>query len=158
MWPQHIYSQPEVCRYLQEEPWTTTDAVKNVSDRMKKTDLTGPSAALAIVIEHDRTPIGDVALWLTNKDYAVAEIGWVLDPEFSGKGFAREAVSEVLQFAFETHGLHRVAAQMDARNISSAKLAAAVGMRQEAHLRQDWWNKGEWTDTLVFAMLNSDRT
>ncbi|MET3511068.1 RimJ/RimL family protein N-acetyltransferase [Plantibacter flavus] len=31
-------------------------------------------------------------------------------------------------------------------------------MRREAHLRQDWWNKGEWTDTVVFGLLASDRS
>jgi RimJ/RimL family protein N-acetyltransferase len=46
---------------------------------------------------------------------------------------------------------------MDARNTASAKLARRIGMRQEAHLRQDWWSKGEWTDTLIFGMLASDR-
>ena len=30
-------------------------------------------------------------------------------------------------------------------------------MRREAHHRQNWWSKGEWTDTLVYAMLASDR-
>ena len=39
----------------------------------------------------------------------------------------------------------------------AAKLAERIGMKREAHLRQDWWSKGEWTDTLVFAMLASDR-
>jgi aminoglycoside 6'-N-acetyltransferase len=30
-------------------------------------------------------------------------------------------------------------------------------MQHEAHLRQDWWSKGEWTDTVVYGMLASDR-
>ena len=45
---------------------------------------------------------------------------------------------------------------MDARNEASAQLAQRVGMKAEAHLRQDWWNKGEWTDTLIYAALASD--
>ena len=104
-----------------------------------------------------RVPVGDVALWLTDRERRVAEIGWVFDPVHHGNGYAREAVAAVLRVAFDEYGLHRVAAQMDARNAASAKLAAAVGMHREAHLRQNWWSKGEWTDTLVFAMLRSDR-
>ena len=46
---------------------------------------------------------------------------------------------------------------MDSRNTASAKLARRIGMREEAHLRKDWWSKGEWTDTLIFGMLASDR-
>ena len=48
-------------------------------------------------------------------------------------------------------------AQLDARNTASARLATAVGIRPEAHMRQDWWNKGEWTDTLVVGMPAGDR-
>ena len=132
-------------------------AAGHVEERLAKTDLDGEAAALAMVIEHEGTPVGDVLLWLIDAERRVAEIGWVLDPGHGGQGLAREAVGEVLRVAFDHHRLHRVAAQMDARNTASAKLAAAVGMRREAHLRQDWWNKGEWTDTLIFAMLASDR-
>ena len=82
--------------------------------------------------------------------------GWVLDPDHGGRGFATEAVGAVLGQGFERHRLHRVSAQMGAGNIASAALARRVGMQQEAHLRQDWWSKGEWTDTLIFGMLATD--
>lgn len=155
-WLHGIYSRPDVARYLLEGPWTRDDAEKHVAERLKKTDLDGDSNALALVIEHDGDSVGDVQLWLTDVDHRVAEIGWVLDPEHGGKGFAREAVEEVLRVAFEHFNVHRVAAQMDARNTASARLAESVGMRREAHLRQDWWSKGEWTDTLIFGLLESD--
>src|SRR5690606_40932683 len=61
-----------------------------------------------------------------------------------------------LSAAFDVYGLHRVAAQMDARNSASARLAERVGMRREAHLRSNWWCKGEWTDTLIYARLADD--
>lgn len=155
-WLHDIYSNPDVARFLLDEPWSADDATRHATERAAKTRLDGEPGALALVIEHEGTPIGDVLLWLTDKVRRVAEIGWVLHPAHGGHGFAREAVAEVLRIAFEHHRLHRVVAQMDARNRPSARLASAVGMQQEAHLRQDWWNKGEWTDTLVFASLLDD--
>ncbi|TCP55006.1 RimJ/RimL family protein N-acetyltransferase [Tamaricihabitans halophyticus] len=154
---QRIYARPDVARFLLEEPWTAEDAIARVDERLTRTDLDGESEALALVIEYDSATIGDIALWFTDKEHRMAEIGWVLDPEFGGQGFATEAVHAVLEASFEVYGLHRVSAQMDARNTASARLASKVGMRREAHLRQNWWSKGEWTDTLVFAMLASDR-
>lgn len=156
VWLHRIYSRPDVARYLLDEPWSAADAARHVAERLMKTDVDG-AGALALVVEYEGMPVGDVLLWLTDTERRVAEIGWVLDPEHGGQGFAREAVAEVLRLAFEHYRLHRVAAQMDARNTASATLAGAVSMVQEAHLRQDWWNKGEWTDTLVFAMLATDR-
>ena len=109
------------------------------------------------MVEHAGVPVGDVILWLTDRERGVAEIGWALDPRHAGQGFAREAAAALLDLGFETSGLHRVVAQMDARNTASARLAETLGMRREAHHRQDLWSKGEWTDTLVYAMLASDR-
>ena len=152
-----IYSQPDVARYLLEDPWTPSTAAEKVSKRLARMDLDGPDGALALVIERELAPIGDVALWYTDRECRVAEIGWVLDPDHGGQGFAVEAVRSVLDLAFDHYRLHRVAAQMDARNTASAKLAASAGMRHEAHLRQNWWSKGEWTDTAIFGMLAADR-
>lgn len=155
-WLHTIYSRPEVARYLLVEPWSVEDAAKEISKRLIRSDLDGDARALALVLERDGVPIGDVALWLVDAERRVAEIGWALDPGLQGHGYAREAVGAVLRLAFEHYRLHRVAAQMDARNLASAKLAAAVGMQPEAHLRQDWWSKGEWTDTVIYGMLATD--
>lgn len=157
-WLLSVYSRPDVARYLLDEPWDQARATDQIGKRLPRVDLGSEVGALALVIEQEGRPVGDVALWLPDKERPeVAEIGWVLDPDHGGHGYAREAVTAVLDLAFDHYGLHRVAAQMDARNTSSARLAEAVGMRPEAHLRQDWWSKGEWTDTLVFGMLASDR-
>ncbi|SED78064.1 GNAT family N-acetyltransferase [Ruania alba] len=156
-WLHSVYSRPDVARYLLDEPWTIEDAERHAAERAEKTDLDGDSGALALIIERDDEPIGDVTLWFTDRKRRVAEIGWVLDPGFGGHGYAAEAVRAVLDLAFDHYRAHRVAAQMDGRNAGSAKLAASVGMRQEAHLRQDWWSKGEWTDTLIYAILATDR-
>ncbi|WP_256566078.1 hypothetical protein [Deinococcus sp. QL22] len=29
--------------------------------------------------------------------------------------------------------------------------------RLRQHNRQNWWSKGEWTDTLIYGMLAADR-
>ncbi|KIP51749.1 GNAT family N-acetyltransferase [Leucobacter komagatae] len=154
---QPIYANPDVARFLLDDPWTEEVAREKVAERLPKTDLVGPSGAVSLVIEFEGAVIGDVQLWITNTEWRIAEVGWVLDPRHSGKGFAAEAVRAIIALGFERGSLHRVVAQMDARNLASAKLASRVGMHREAHLRQDWWNKGEWTDTVVFGLLAGDR-
>ncbi|WP_273415773.1 GNAT family N-acetyltransferase [Corynebacterium appendicis] len=157
-WLHDLYSRPDVARYLLDEPWTLEVTRDNLTERLSKTDLDGEAAALALVIEHDGTPIGDVALWLTDKEHRQAEIGWVLHPTHGGQGFASEAVRAVLALGFDHYHLHRITAQMDARNSGSAALAKRVGLRLEAHHVQNWFSKGEWTDTLVYARLASEHT
>ena len=68
-----------------------------------------------------------------------------------------EAAAAVLQIAFDDIGLHRVSAQLDPRNDRSAALCRRLGMREEAHLVEDMWCKGEWVDTTIYAILDRDR-
>ena len=155
-WLHELYSRPDVARYLLDEPWTAEVTHDKLTERLAKTDIDGETGALALVIEHDGVPIGDVALWLTDHEHRQGEIGWVLDPAHGGQGFASEAVRAVLALGFDHYRLHRITAQMDARNSASAALARRVGLRLEAHHVQDWFSKGEWTDTLIFARLASE--
>ena len=103
------------------------------------------------------TVVGNVEAWLVDGSPELVELGWTFSPAVAGRGYATEAVDALIEHVFSLRQIHRVTAQMDGRNDASARLAARVGMRQEAHFRQNWWCKGEWTDTLVYAMLREDR-
>jgi aminoglycoside 6'-N-acetyltransferase len=150
------YGDPQVARYLLEEVWTPSDAEERFSKRLTRTGVDGPGSALALVAEHQGAVVGDVALWTTGDTVSRGEIGWVLHPAHIGNGFATEAVRAVIGLAFDHYGMHRVVAQLDARNERSARLCERVGMTREGLLRQDWWSKGEWTDTLVYGVLASE--
>ena len=62
----------------------------------------------------------------------------------------------MLQLGFDGLGLHRIIGRLDARNAPSAAVLQRIGMRQEAHLRENESFKGEWTDELDFAILASE--
>ncbi|MGW5269191.1 GNAT family N-acetyltransferase [Rhodococcus sp. NPDC003994] len=149
------YSRPGVCRYLLHEPMTRSDAEATVEKRSARTALT--DGAVALVAEHDGRVVGNVDAWTVDDSPALVELGWTFSPEVGGRGLATEAVRALLDHVFGHDVVHRVTARMDGRNTSSAKLAERVRMQREAYFRQDWWSKGEWTDTAVYAMLRSDR-
>ena len=43
--------------------------------------------------------------------------------------------------------------RIDARNSASAGVLARLGMRREAHLVENEWVKGEWTDEVIYGVL-----
>lgn len=152
-----VYSRPDVARYLLEEPWTADQTTERLAKRMARRDLRGEPHSLSVVISDSQGRyLGDLALWLTDVAHRQAEIGWVIDPEHAGQGYATEAAGALLRHAFIELGVHRVAAQMDARNIGSARLAERLGFRREAHLIEDLYCKGEYTDTYIYGMLARD--
>lgn len=120
--------------------------------------------ANTVVVELDGRLIGDFMLrvedaWaqaeVTDEaHHAQAELGWVLDPEFTGQGYATEAVHELLRACFEDLGVRRVVANCFLGNETSWRLMERVGMRRETHaVAESLHRSGRWLDTVAYAIL-----
>ncbi len=100
-------------------------------------------------------------IYCGSRDFGAKEVGYIVNREYRRNGYAEEALSAVIRNAFGK-GAHRVYAECDPRNTPSWKLLEKVGMKREAHFRQNiWFRKDEngapvWKDTYVYAMLESD--
>jgi RimJ/RimL family protein N-acetyltransferase len=151
-------SLPEVCRYVPFAPMGPADIVARLREPWARRALAqeGDALVLGAELADDGQLIGDVMLRWTSAEHCCGEIGYVFNPRYGGRGLAAEAAHAVLHLAFDDLGLHRVIARVDARNTASARLAARIGMRQEAHLVENEWFKGEWTDELDFAVLGRE--
>jgi RimJ/RimL family protein N-acetyltransferase len=150
-----IRSLPEVVRYLYGEARTRSEVEEMLAERIERIRLSddGDSLALAVERRADARVIGELTLWLRSAEHRQGEIGFVFHPGAQGQGYAREAASAVLGIAFGELGLHRVFGRTDGRNDASARLMRRLGMRQEAHFRENEIFKGDWGDELVFAVL-----
>jgi RimJ/RimL family protein N-acetyltransferase len=148
----HAYqSQPDVCRYLPYEPRTRAEVAEKVAHWSAALTLADAGDYWILALEHAGSVIGD--LYFALKDDAGADIGWVLHPGHSGRGYMTEAAGALLELAFTELERHRVRAVLDPRNEASAALCRRLGMRHEAHFVEDLWFKGEWGDTAVYAIL-----
>ncbi len=153
-----IYGREDVNRYLDWGP-RSRDAVREWLDRIKTMTAISPrgdALRLAALLKGTRTLIGDFSVWRTSGDHQQGELGFVLHPDFQGKGYGLEAGTAMLRMGFEKLRFHRIAGHCDARNAPSAALMDRLGMRREAHLRENEFIKGEWVDELVYAMLASE--
>jgi RimJ/RimL family protein N-acetyltransferase len=95
-------------------------------------------------------------LFWRSEEHRQGEVGYVLNPAYRGRGLATEAVGGLLRVGFEGMGLHRIAGHLDARNTPSARVLERAGLRREAHLVQNEFVKGEWTDELIYGILRSE--
>lgn len=120
--------------------------------------------ASTLVIELDGQVIGDLMLKIedawTQAEVAdqgkgvQAELGWVLHPDHTGRGYAREAVRELVRLCFEDLGLRRLTANCFADNEASWRLMERLGMRRELYaVRESLHRSGEWLDGAGYALL-----
>lgn len=119
-------------------------------------DVPGEWLQIAIARTSDHSLIGDCAFAPQPHEPRTVEIGFTVAAEHQGLGHAREAISLLLRYLFDGLGKHRVTASCDSRNVPSAKVLAAVGMRREGHLVESTWSNHEWTDDLLFAILERE--
>jgi RimJ/RimL family protein N-acetyltransferase len=152
----HAYhSRPDVARYLYWdacEPEQTREILDRNITRVTFDD-DGDGLVLGIVWRAVGRLVGHVSLVLTSREHRQGDVGFVLNPDFGGHGLATEATAAMLGLGFDGLGLHRIAGRCDARNDASARLMERLGMRREAHFRENEIFKGEWGDEFVYAIL-----
>lgn len=116
----------------------------------------GDAQRLAVVRCADSVLLGEVVLKLASKAARQGEIGFIFDPDHSGKGYATEAVTKMLDIGFEQHGLHRIFARLDPLNARSVALLERIGFRREAHLVENDCFNGVWGDEYIYALLHAE--
>lgn len=152
-----LHGREVVARYL---PWDARDATASRAalDRHQVMTLEkdGDGITLAGIDVETGRLVGEFVLVLRNVEHRGGELGYVLHPDFEGRGLATEGARAMLQVGFEVLGLHRVVARIDPRNTASAALLDRLGMRREALLVQNEWFKGEWGDEADYALLEDE--
>ena len=134
-----VRSRPDVTRYLYAEP----ESPAQVQDVLKKKigestlDDAGHAISLAVVWPHIDRVIGEVRLQWLSREHRQGEIGFVINPDHHGNGFATEAADAALRLGFTGLGLHQIIGRLDARNVGSARILEKLGMRREAHFVHD---------------------
>jgi RimJ/RimL family protein N-acetyltransferase len=151
-------SDPEVALYLYQGPLSADETRSRLERNMALSAWTAEGDWLSVAVVERATglTVGDLAFhWVSERD-RTAEVGFVFDPRHQGKGFATEAASALVEWAFGVGGFHRVIGRTEARNVASARVLEKLGMRREAHFVENEWVKGEWQSELVYAILDRE--
>jgi RimJ/RimL family protein N-acetyltransferase len=148
-------SDPDVARY---QSWDTTFSPADAERFLASQDglefgRPGPWMQLAAVDRVNGQLCGDCAVRVETDQPATAEVGVSLAPSSQHRGLAGEALGAVVTRLFDDHGMHRIYAQADDRNLAVHRLLEGLGFRCEARLVEADWFKGEWSTLRVFAVL-----
>jgi RimJ/RimL family protein N-acetyltransferase len=156
----HTYlSREDVCRYIPPEPRNREQVAERLANPelvRSELDTEGQCLALAVVLRESGDLIGDLIFFWHSALHRTGEIGYVINPEYHGRGYATEAARALLGLLFDEFGLHRVTARIDAENPASAAVLTKLGLRQEALLVENEWFKGRWSSEIDFAILDRE--
>ena len=125
----------EVTRFLlwqtHQEVTTTREFLAGCEDAWQQKTTRFPWVLERDGDEH-LDPVGMIEL---NIDEHIASVGYVIAPEFWGKGYATEALMKVLDFTLVHPTIWRVEAITDIENCASARVLEKAGMQREGTLR-----------------------
>jgi ribosomal-protein-alanine N-acetyltransferase len=139
-----------VCRYQAWGP-NTPEETRDFALTAERAWAERPQTRFPYAIVHDGVVVGNVEFKL--HDSVMGEIGYLLHPAFQGRGIATTAARELLTIGFEQHGLHRIFATCDPRNVASAAVLRRLGMLHEGRMRQTHVIRDGWRDSDLYAIL-----
>ncbi len=113
--------------------------------------------AFLIFRHEDGRLVGGVSMSNIRRGVAQsASLGYWMGAPFARHGYMTEALEAVLDFGFNSLGLHRIEAACLPSNQASRGLLAKVGFREEGYAREYLRINGVWQDHVLFAILRTD--
>ena len=152
-----IESRPEVARYQSFEPRTADESRAYVLGTIQSAaEDPRMTYDLAVILAAEDRLIGRCGLGIGEDEPWEAVLWYTLHTNEWGRGYTTEAARAMVDFGFLSLGLHRIWADCDPANVASWRVLEKLGMRREGHLRENTWVKGEWVDSLIYAVLDRE--
>ena len=125
-----LFRRREVGRYT-GGPHATADDSRRLIETHQRHQAEHGFALWAIEEREGGRLVGEAGLQLLEQRGPEVEIGWVLDPDVWGRGYATEAAGRWLELGFDELGLDRVIATILPDNAASQAVAGRLGMALE---------------------------
>ncbi len=146
----------EVTRYLLWSPHPSVNYTRDYLSYIESRYLLGDFYDWSVVCAEDNKMIGTCGFTRIDIPNNAGEIGYVLNPDYHGKGYGTEAAEEVLRFGFRSIGLHRIEARFMEGNVASRHVMEKLGMTFEGYRREAILVKGTYRTVGICAILYDD--
>jgi len=154
----HAYRcDPEITRYQGFDTFDLQEAMDFIRKQQDKSiDIPGEWVQYGIEHISKRKLVGDCAIHLQIKDSLTAELGITISGRNQRKGYAREAMSGLMDFLFRVKGVCRIVETVDAENLASIRMLKSLSFRQDGELMENIFFKGKWTNEYRFILKKEE--
>ncbi|PUZ26277.1 GNAT family N-acetyltransferase [Chitinophaga parva] len=151
-----LFREEAVTRYMDIDSFASitqaTELIRFLRQKWRK----GQSMRLAITLRGQDKLIGTIGLHHIQLHHYKAELGYELLPAYWGQGIMTNALDLLLQYAYGQMDLNRIEAFVEPTNEPSLKLLLRLGFHYEGRLRDNFHEKGRFTDALLYSLLRKD--
>ena len=138
-----VFSHPEAMRYWSSLPHETISQTEDFLAAMVNAQ---PDTSDDFIVEFQGHAIGKAGCW------QIGEIGFILHPDYWGKGIAFEALSAAIPHAFNALAMGCLKADVDPRNVASLRLLERLGFRETGRAARTFLLGDEWCDSVYLEL------
>lgn len=146
-------SDPRLMKYVDRKPCQSEEEaaafIRMITDALDN----NVGISWAITTRNSDEMIGSIAIWRIMKEHYRGELGYVLLPDYQGKGIMKEALSAVIAYGFDVLQLHSLEANTNPGNIASHKLLERHGFVREAYFKENYYCDGKFLDSAIYSLI-----
>lgn len=151
-----ILCDPEVAKYDYFYPVKSKDEVIKFIERYKQELEENEEITWGIILKETNKLIGTCCIGDFNEGARRAEIGYDIAQVEWGKGYATEAIKEIVAFGFNVMNLNRIEATITPGNNASVRVLSKLNFVQEGIVRERDLMKGQLVDGIIMSVLKRD--
>ena len=149
-------NDPAFHLWISNDPWEPLSlerATAQFEASLGTAERDGPQFA----IEADGKYIGHCLLYGFDHTAHTCELGiGIGDTQYQGRGYGREALRLLLDYAFRLRNVSKVALTVSGDNERAIRAYRACGFVEEGRLRQHVWGSGGYLDLVCMGLLRGE--
>ena len=146
----------EVTKYLLWTPHISLTQTEKYINLLQKKYANGSFWDFGLTYRENGKFIGTCGITSFDDETETIEIGYVLSPDYWGKGLAPEAASTVMRYCFESFGAKRICGKFIEGNNGSMRVMMKRGMTLEGIYRNSMYVKGEYKTIHVYHITKEE--
>ena len=150
-----MLTSAEVSRFISPPP-TTVEGFERFIAWTLRQRAAGTYACFAVTLHGFDTAIGIFQVRETEPGFGTAEWGFAIGSPFWGTGVFEEGANLVLEFVFDTMGVHRLEARAAVVNGRGNGALVKLGAVHEGVLRKSFLRNGQYLDQVLYAIVEDD--
>ncbi|WP_428229251.1 GNAT family N-acetyltransferase [Flavobacterium sp.] len=150
-----LRSNPETMKYIPRPLLKNTEnALEHIAMIEDKIE-TNVGINWGITLKDNPKLLGIIGFYRLQPEHHRAEIGYMLLPEFHGKGIIPEALKTLIDYGFNKMKLHSIEAVIDPDNYASERVLQKLNFVKEGHFKEVEYFEGHFYDSVIYSLLES---
>lgn len=153
-----LRSNPETMKFIPRPLVKNSEEALEHIAMIEDKIVTNVGINWGITLKDSPKLLGIIGYYRMQPEHHRAEIGYILLPEFHGKGIIPESVNRLITYGFEELKLHSIEAVIDPENYASEKVLQKCGFVKEGHFKECELYDGKFIDSVIYSLVDNKKS